>query len=396
MKRTLITTLIIIIIIGIWSLFVTPKETPKGPEQKTKEVQNLKKRVKTYLENSSLISREEGQIFADYHKFDKKDGELFIWAYIAKYDKQNGGLNLASGYSGPVVITLGEEGKIANHWTPRDGKEYSISIKKKFPQEYVNEVLHFQAQHKDTLNELQESTRRKAEEKLTRKEADIILKPGATETIKLEANRTTGYKWHYNIENENVIEIASDEYQEKEHEEGVVGTGGNRIVEIKGVKEGHTVIKFEYYREWEPEDAEETKEIKVEVKRGNESGPQIQNTEYISIQNKNVQTFNSEENYPADFRVVEGEIKCPSTSSAKTIGGEKYCFSETSEGAAGTIYKDYAYATVINNSLIMANFTIEFPQCGNYPEPSKSECEEEHGSFEPDKLADKLIKNANP
>ncbi|GAG16001.1 unnamed protein product, partial [marine sediment metagenome] len=85
------------------------------------------------------------------------------------------------------------------------------------------------------------------------------------------------------------------------------------------------------------------------------------NTEYIGSQNWKVKIVNEEEKYPPKFKITEGQIDCKETSSEsglptrtakRRIDGRIYCIESTSEGAAGTIYTQYAYSTIKNDSLI--------------------------------------------
>jgi hypothetical protein len=76
------------------------------------------------------------------------------------------------------------------------------------------------------------------------------------------------------------------------------------------------------------------------------------------------------------------------------IDNRKYCIKVSREGAAGSVYKKYNYATLIENRLIVLDFTIQYTQCANYPQPKRSECKQERENFDPDNLVDYLIKNA--
>lgn len=95
----------------------------------------------------------------------------------------------------------------------------------------------------------------------------IIFKPKITSLYKLEleANATTGYSWSYSVDKEGIVEFVKDEYISNETNE-LVGVGGKQIYEIKGLKKGKVVIKFEYKRSWEENiDPIETKTITLMV-----------------------------------------------------------------------------------------------------------------------------------
>ena len=84
--------------------------------------------------------------------------------------------------------------------------------------------------------------------------------------IELEGNQTTGYKWHYEIEDESNIQVVSDKYDVYEHEEGQLGVGGVHTWNLKGLQAGTTTIKFEYYRDSTPDKVKKIKEYQVTVK----------------------------------------------------------------------------------------------------------------------------------
>lgn len=66
----------------------------------------------------------------------------------------------------------------------------------------------------------------------------------------------------------------------------------------------------------------------------------------------------------------------------KSIDGKKYCVTEEDEGAAGSIYHQYAYKTSYGNKSRIMTFSLRQVQCGNYPEPQKTECAREQAGFD--------------
>lgn len=85
--------------------------------------------------------------------------------------------------------------------------------------------------------------------------------------ITLEENPTTGFTWHYTVKNSEALEVVTDEYTENEHDEGMVGVGGVHTYQIKPLEEGTATIKFEYYRDWEPDNIYDTREYIIEVSK---------------------------------------------------------------------------------------------------------------------------------
>jgi len=131
----------------------------------------------------------------------------------------------------------------------------------------------------------------------------------------------------------------------------------------------------------------EVKIIIEEIDNGSEKQPHYNilvdlNTEYIGSQDWKVKIVNEEEKYPPEFKITEGQIDCKITSSEsgllsrtvkRRIDVRLYCIESLSEGAAGTIYTQYAYSTIKNGSLIMVSCVIRYPQCINYSEQYRTE-----------------------
>ncbi len=92
-----------------------------------------------------------------------------------------------------------------------------------------------------------------------------------TQVVELPENPTTGYEWVYTIDDAEVVSVVKDEYNASENEEGLLGVGGYRICEFKGLEEGETIVYFNYIRVFE-EDAEPAKSVKfyISVNANNE------------------------------------------------------------------------------------------------------------------------------
>jgi hypothetical protein len=85
------------------------------------------------------------------------------------------------------------------------------------------------------------------------------------------------------------------------------------------------------------------------------------------------------------------EITAIGQTTKATIAGKIYCINKKSEGAAGSTYTTFNYATVIKDKLVTAELALQFPQCENYDEPAKTDCKNEQKSFDPDKMFDTII-----
>lgn len=91
----------------------------------------------------------------------------------------------------------------------------------------------------------------------------VVIVKGETTDILLEENLTTGYSWHYKISDNSVVVIEGDKYIEPNS--SLMGASGSHSYTVKGVKTGKTEIRFEYYRNWEPENIQETIIYVIEV-----------------------------------------------------------------------------------------------------------------------------------
>ncbi len=65
----------------------------------------------------------------------------------------------------------------------------------------------------------------------------------------------------------------------------------------------------------------------------------------------------------------------------ETVNGRTYCVTTESEGAAGSIYSQYAYAFPHNDQVAILTFTLQLVQCLNYEDPQKTACLAERNSF---------------
>lgn len=102
-------------------------------------------------------------------------------------------------------------------------------------------------------------------------EKSLLNQYAETQIIKLPENPTTGYEWVYIVDDSEVVNIMKDEYQLLENAESIVGTGGHRVCELKGLKEGNTIVYFNYIRGFEvDEEPVESFKLYVSVNSSNE------------------------------------------------------------------------------------------------------------------------------
>lgn len=129
----------------------------------------------------------------------------------------------------------------------------------------------------------------------------------------------------------------------------------------------------------------------------------LPDAKYISSQDWKVEIYNKEDNLPLGFEIVAGEVSCeetplessfPERVEKKIINDKLYCIRAFSEGAAGSVYTEYDYATIVNNNLVVISFVARYPQCPNYPKPERTECEQERETFNLDLVVDKVLESA--
>ncbi len=83
----------------------------------------------------------------------------------------------------------------------------------------------------------------------------------------------------------------------------------------------------------------------------------------------------------------------PGMTIQKRINNIVYCIENVSEGAAGTFYTDYTYTFLKDNKLVKLSFTLAYPQCENYDDPKKTECEQERQTFDLDTLINRIAES---
>ena len=106
--------------------------------------------------------------------------------------------------------------------------------------------------------------------------------------------------------------------------------------------------------------------------------------------------------WPPAIQIINEELVCtnagaPETRAGRTeeraVNGRGYCITELAEGAAGSTYTQYVYATVREGNTLIFTFTLRAPQCGNYNDPEKTACEAERTTFNLDGLVDEMMQS---
>ena len=75
----------------------------------------------------------------------------------------------------------------------------------------------------------------------------------------------------------------------------------------------------------------------------------------------------------------------------RMVDNHQYCRTPIVEGAAGSIYTQYAYKfTVGEDQAAILTFSTRVPQCGNYDEQERVQCEGEREAFDIDSTVDEI------
>ncbi len=73
------------------------------------------------------------------------------------------------------------------------------------------------------------------------------------------------------------------------------------------------------------------------------------------------------------------------------VNGREYCKTTVSEGAAGSVYHQYAFVRALFGGTVSVTFTTREPQCGNYNDDERTECEAERKFFDLNGVIDQIV-----
>lgn len=103
--------------------------------------------------------------------------------------------------------------------------------------------------------------------------------------------------------------------------------------------------------------------------------------------------------WPPQIQVLNQAFTCTEAGSETARAGQTlkrmvddriYCVTKVTEGAAGSIYTQYAYAFPKDDKTAIFTFSIRYAQCGNYADPEKAECNNLRTAFDLDSVIDQL------
>jgi len=91
----------------------------------------------------------------------------------------------------------------------------------------------------------------------------LTASKGSTFAFSLEGNATTGFTWQVTIEDEEIVELKSNEYVPEDSDK--VGSGGIATLTFAALKKGETKLTLVYAQDWEGGETDKTKEILVVI-----------------------------------------------------------------------------------------------------------------------------------
>lgn len=110
-------------------------------------------------------------------------------------------------------------------------------------------------------------------------------------------------------------------------------------------------------------------------------------------------TYIHPQDWPPKIAFIEEHYTCTQagTETARTgetkqrvINGNTYCVTKVTEGAAGSIYTQYAYAFEKSGKTAIFTFSTRASQCANYPDAQKAECATERAQFDEGAVLDQV------
>jgi hypothetical protein len=96
---------------------------------------------------------------------------------------------------------------------------------------------------------------------------------------------------------------------------------------------------------------------------------------------------------------MTGPFHCVEAGSETASGGQTkkqvinmhvYCITKETQGAAGSIYSQYAYAAQKDGKVVIFTFSMRESQCANYDDAEKLACETERNAFSIDNVLDRI------
>ena len=113
-------------------------------------------------------------------------------------------------------------------------------------------------------------------------------------------------------------------------------------------------------------------------------------------------TYINTQDWPPQVQVLNEPFTCTEAGEETARAGQTmkrmvddrtYCVTKESEGAAGSVYTNYAYAFPSTDKTIIFTFSLRAVQCANYDDPQKTACENERSAFDLDSTVDRMARS---
>lgn len=95
---------------------------------------------------------------------------------------------------------------------------------------------------------------------------------------------------------------------------------------------------------------------------------------------------------PYTCRVGESAGTPARVTEKRVIYKHEYCRTIGVGSGAGSAYEEYTYLTKQSGKVVSVHFTLQKPQCANYDEVKKNECEHEQETFDIDSIIDRIFR----
>lgn len=106
------------------------------------------------------------------------------------------------------------------------------------------------------------------------------------------------------------------------------------------------------------------------------------------------------DDWPPQLQIVDEPYTCTESgdmgaraggTEERSVSGNTYCVTHILEGAAGSVYSQYAYAFPYQSNTAILTFSTRLPQCENFGQPDSSMCQGERVAFNPDVLVNSIV-----
>ncbi len=113
-------------------------------------------------------------------------------------------------------------------------------------------------------------------------------------------------------------------------------------------------------------------------------------------------TYINTQDWPPQVQVLNEPFTCTEAGEETARAGKtekrlvddrEYCRTSIVEGAAGSIYTQYAYAFPKDGKTIIFTFSFQAVQCANYDNLQKTACENERSAFDLDSVVDRMARS---